>query len=294
MPLSLQLVTGPLAEPVTLALAKAQCRVDLDDDDDLIQLYISVARAAAESYTQRAIFPQTWVRTLDHFPLWWSEYGTVNPAYRKDWPYYSDFWNRIRIDLPRPRTLAVVSITYVDMNGNTQTLDPSTYNVDLTSEPARIVPSFSNYWPSQMTYIPGSVKITYLSGSYVEVQTDSAIQVPAAAPFVLPLTQGFLGMISLTQMVEGQPVAVPFTVANGQVSVAEAFAAASLNAQYYAPPAASAGGGLANIVIAMLLTIGHLYNHRESVSELPLKDVPSSARFYLDFEKFDVMEYAPA
>jgi hypothetical protein len=240
VPLSYDLVTGPTVEPVTVTLAKLQCRVDFTDDDALFAVYIPAARQMLEKKMGRAIFNQTWKRTLDHFPLWWSADGTVNPSYRNDWPYYSDFWNRITIDIPMPKTVSVTSITYVDTNGVMQTLQgpvvytdlvigatpnqlssaanpftaasvgnqlaitggtgftPATYTVesvtggvatmnavvgtadstggqgsfggdyvvDLTSEPARIVPAEGTYWPSEMTYIPGSVVITFVAGSY--------------------------------------------------------------------------------------------------------------------------------
>lgn len=183
MPLSLKLITPPAVEPITLYEAKLQCGFGPTDDSDRakeeilaaqLRPFIAAARRTAENYMNRAIYNQTWARTLDHFPLWWAANGTVNPSYRKDWPYYSDFWNRIRIDVPWPQTQSVTSITYVDQGGAKQTLDPSQYVVDLTSEPARIVPALGTYWPSEMTYIPGSVVVTFVAGSYgdgLEVDT---------------------------------------------------------------------------------------------------------------------------
>lgn len=174
-PLSVKLITPPAVEPITLAAAKLQCGFGPTEDldrfraqqvADQLRPFITAARQAAEQYMNRAIYNQTWQRTLDHFPLWWDASGTVNPSYRQDWPYFSDYWNRIRIDVPFPGTVSVSSITYLDTTGTQQTLDPSTYNVDLTSEPARIVPAKGLYWPAQMTYIPGSVAITFVAGSY--------------------------------------------------------------------------------------------------------------------------------
>lgn len=188
MPLSYQLVTPPAVEPVSLALAKQQCRVDFTEEDALIELYISGARELVEKRTGRAIYNQTWKRTLDHFPLWWSADGTVNPSYRSDWPYYSDFWNRITIDLPMPRCVSVTSITYQAVDGTLTTLDPSQYVVDVTSEPARIVPAANTFWPSAMTYVPGSVVITFVAGSYGDgTVTDTC---PAAVKQAILLCVG--------------------------------------------------------------------------------------------------------
>jgi hypothetical protein len=53
-------------------------------------------------------------------------------------------------------------------------LDPSTYYVDVNSEPARIVPQPGLYWPYTQSYLPGSVKIMYTAGTFgdgVDVNT---------------------------------------------------------------------------------------------------------------------------
>jgi uncharacterized phiE125 gp8 family phage protein len=68
--------------------------------------------------------------------------------------------------LPMPRLISVTSITYLDNSGTLQTLDPSQYTVDAASQPARIVPSVNLTWPTTDYYIPGSVKVTYVAGSY--------------------------------------------------------------------------------------------------------------------------------
>jgi uncharacterized phiE125 gp8 family phage protein len=173
MPLSLKLVTPPVVEPVTLALAKNQCRVDFSDDDDLILLYISAAREYAEKYTKRAFYQQTWQRTLDNFPIWCSENGTVNPANRANWPFYADVWDKLTIDLPKADCIAVQSITYVDLTGTQQTLPTTQYHTDITSRPARIVPAQGMSWPEALTYQPGSVTITWEAGSFGDgVATD--------------------------------------------------------------------------------------------------------------------------
>src|ERR1039458_882760 len=128
--LSLQLVVPPIVEPVTVATAKQQCRVDFADDDTLFAVYITAARQYCERYTHRAFFNQTWLRTLDFFPLAWGS-ETLSPADRSDYPFY--FWDKLTIDLPRANLVSVTSIVYVDGTGTTQTLDSSAYNVDITS-----------------------------------------------------------------------------------------------------------------------------------------------------------------
>lgn len=44
-----------VTEPVTLAEAKAQCRVEFDDDDELISSYITAARQYVESFLNKPL-----------------------------------------------------------------------------------------------------------------------------------------------------------------------------------------------------------------------------------------------
>lgn len=166
MQMSLQLVTPPAIEPVSLAQAKSQLRVDFPDDDLLIKAYIIAARQFCEKTTNRAFYNQTWVRSLDHFPLYGDANGTRTPSQRNSWPYSNWYWDAVTIDLPKPATVSVSSITYVDNDGTTKTLDPSSYLVDTTSIPARVTPGQGSFWPLVANYRPGSVKITFVAGSY--------------------------------------------------------------------------------------------------------------------------------
>lgn len=166
MLLSTQLVTPPTAEPITLQQAKLHLRVDFPEDDTLITGLISAARQYCEKRTNRAFFTQTWLRTLDFFPLYGRIESSRSPSERDTWPYGTWYWDRVTIDLPHNRVQSVTSITYIDSNGQTQTLPTSGYNVDVTSMPARIAPNQGMFWPILNNYIPGSVKITYVAGSY--------------------------------------------------------------------------------------------------------------------------------
>ncbi|HEY2467989.1 MAG TPA: head-tail connector protein [Terracidiphilus sp.] len=166
-------MTAPAAEPVTLVDAKAQLNAptDFTDDDGFISSQIIAARQYCENVMQRAIFNRSVQFTCDNFP--YPEFtSTVNPVDRHC--LYGQYWHQLAINLPFPNCVSVESITYLDQNAASQTVDPATYFVDVNSEPARIVPIPGLYWPYAQSFLPGSVKVTFTAGSYgdgVDVDT---------------------------------------------------------------------------------------------------------------------------
>lgn len=162
--LNYQLTVPPAVEPVSLAQAKAHLLVDFPDQDLLIQSLVSASRELCEQKMQRAIFNQTYVLSLDQFN--YGDWRSTIPMERRNPLRFSALWESMALRLPMPRLVSVTSITYSDVNGATQTLDPSQYTVDAASQPARIVPAQSMTWPTTDYYIPGSVKVTYVAGSY--------------------------------------------------------------------------------------------------------------------------------
>lgn len=70
-------------EPVTLAQAKAQCRVDFTDDDDYITTLISQCRAAIETYCNISIVVKTISITIAN------NYGLPQDSVNRYGPIYS-------------------------------------------------------------------------------------------------------------------------------------------------------------------------------------------------------------
>jgi uncharacterized phiE125 gp8 family phage protein len=58
----------PLAEPVTLADLKAHLRIDVNDEDALLESLIRVARAHLEAVTGTALMPRGLRLVLDDWP----------------------------------------------------------------------------------------------------------------------------------------------------------------------------------------------------------------------------------
>ena len=167
MPHTPILIQGPAADPVSLALAKQHLNVSstFTDDDTYIGSLITAARSYAERRMSRPIFNQTWQISMDTFP-WPFSGRTVNPADRH--LLFGSFWPEIAIYLPSPSVPSVNWIKYFDLTDTLQTLAATAYQLDSTSMPARIFPVGSGglYWPYVRTWIPGSVTVEYVSGSY--------------------------------------------------------------------------------------------------------------------------------
>ncbi len=165
MPLSYTTLTQPIVEPVTLALAKQQCVVDSTntDDDDLISGLIVASRQYVEKKMERAIYNRNMQMNLDYFP--YPDMGSTIGRHNK-FPFFSRYWEELAIRLVYPSCVEVTSISYVDQNGDTVVLDPSTYTVDTNSEPARIFPTGLLYWPWCANFQPGNVKVLWTAGTY--------------------------------------------------------------------------------------------------------------------------------
>ena len=129
-------VTAPESEPVTLAEAKAQALYESDDQDDTLNLMIAAARRKAEEYLSAQLIHAIWELYLDKFPE--------------------------TIYLPRPPAVSISQITYIDSNGDEQTLDASAYRFTKGS-PARIVPVYATTWPTARN-TTHAVTVRYVCG----------------------------------------------------------------------------------------------------------------------------------
>lgn len=132
------LLTAPVIEPITTANAKAHLRVDVADDDALIDRLVKGARAQVEAYLHRGLVTQTW-------------------------KYLQDEWTDA-IWLPMAAPLqSVTAVQYYDTAGALQTLATSTYLVQTTPEPGRIVLAPDKTWPNLQDRAL-AVEITYVLG----------------------------------------------------------------------------------------------------------------------------------
>src|SRR5262245_50678948 len=67
-----------LLEPVTLAQAKKQLRIEIPDDDALIASKLSAARRMCETWIKRSFLATTWRASWDSFPFGGGYYNRLN------------------------------------------------------------------------------------------------------------------------------------------------------------------------------------------------------------------------
>jgi len=146
------------AEPLTLAAARLQCRVDAEGsppshaDDDLLTAFISVAREQVERFTGRALRHQRLQLAVDA-------------------------WTDV-IDLPRSPVLEVESISYLDSSGATVVMAAGDYRLDTRTQPARLAPAVGTAWPD-VADTPGAIEIVYTAG-YPTTGSPTPEAVPAS------------------------------------------------------------------------------------------------------------------
>lgn len=258
MSFALRQTIAPYCEPIHVAEAKAQLRVDGEDEDSLILGYIAAARRYCEEFQGRQYVVATWKRSMDGYPC----------TCGSDWCQgYGSMYSGVVVTLPRPPLVSVTGSTYVDTDGVTQTLGTSLYAVNSETEPGSVAPAYGQSWP-MVRDTPNSVAVTYRSG-YI-------------TPFTVDATTNVL-------TVQGR------TFADGDVvrlsnSGGELPAGLALNTDYYVRDASgstlklaltaggtaiditSTGGGQSFIGVlpetmrqAMLLLVGHYYENREGV-----------------------------
>jgi len=122
----------------------AQAPTSNTTNDPLLGGLIAAARAQAETDLHRYLITQTLDAYFDEFPRY------VNPRFPD---------RTLRL----PPLQTVTAITYVDIDGTTQTLAADQYVVDANSKPARISEAYGCAWPSTRCQ-ENAVKVRFVAG----------------------------------------------------------------------------------------------------------------------------------
>ncbi|MBN4069789.1 MAG: hypothetical protein COA82_11050 [Alkaliphilus sp.] len=138
--MKLRIITQPIVEPITLAEAKAHCRIDFIEDDELISGLISAARNYVEERTRRTLPLTTWELALDEV--------------------------KGDIEIPRPPLVSINSITFEDSSGVVVTIPTADYVVDDISEPAivRHKKNWGKGWGFNNGAVINAIRVNFTAG----------------------------------------------------------------------------------------------------------------------------------
>lgn len=133
---------APSVAPITLAEAKAQCRVDHADEDALITSLIAAMTERLDGrfgYLGRCLITQSWEYRVHGFP----SCGVIC--------------------LPMPPLQSVSGVTYVDDAGVVQTLAADQYVVDTATFEGQIRRAYDVVWP--VTRLEAyAVRVAFVAG----------------------------------------------------------------------------------------------------------------------------------
>lgn len=168
--MNVSVLTPPAEEPVSLAEAKAQIRLQIADDDAAVTRKIKAARERCEAEIARAFVTTSFRLRLDGFnnrydhPTW---YSNLHP-----------------IAIPRADLIAVSAINYINSAGVSTVLAPSNYTV-IPGAPGWVFPSYGHSWPSARSQ-PGALTVDFTAGY------GTAANVPAVIKEAVLMLMGHL------------------------------------------------------------------------------------------------------
>lgn len=151
---SSSIVTAATLLPLSVEEAKAQLRITVADQDDLIEQLIKAAVRQFEYDTEMQLMDSTWKMVLDCFPP------------------YSLSWNANILIWKNPVS-EITSIQYYPEDGGAlQSLDSSSYYVEITGVPARIrIDDLPDVYDK-----PGAVIVNYKAGFTSASAVDEGVK----------------------------------------------------------------------------------------------------------------------
>lgn len=265
-PGQLLLVTPPAAEPVSLAEAKAHLRVDISDDDALINALIVAARRSVELITGQRLMAQTWQYFLDRYPGNYGDFPPPGlgyvfmPAYSFNaapgtMPLVQSEADMNVITLPVGPVSSITEFRVYDASGGSSVWASSNYVSDVVSYPPRLVKKTGLSW-----YVP--------AGGLQEV---NAVAIKFVAGYGSATAVSDLAAAGEAQQAAEALVAAAVTEA--EITAAKAALAAAA-AAVDAAQAALATAVPEDLKVAIKLIVGHLYMNREAVTDVSMEELP--------------------
>ncbi len=221
-------ITPAIAEPVTIADAKAFARIEFPDDDAIVAGLISAAREYVETAIARTVAPR--VRQV-FFQGFLTSGGYYNRFIRSMGP--NPWWLPSAqgiMQIRQPPLQGITNVQYVDTSSGNLLEILSSQLVISTGTPGRVMPVYGGVWPLARPQID-AVSFTFVAGYGLTV----------------PLVESYGGPPSQTIMSYGQPIGGNFTLTfNGQTTTALSYSATS--AQVASALVALGGVGSGNVL----------------------------------------------
>lgn len=186
----LEQLEPPQTEPFETAFVRDEhlrC-ANGDLENPYVERLITLARRAAERATRRSLMLQTWLQTMDRFPL------------------YTDFF-----ELQRPPLVDIEAVEYLNGSGEWAIWDPANYVILQTgrqqNEAAKVGLAYGVSWPTVRTQ-RNAVRVTYRAGYLVVNPEVSPIVEDPDVPE--EITQGMLLLIG--ELYKQRSESVPTTL----------------------------------------------------------------------------------
>lgn len=270
------LVSPPAVEPVTYTDAKAHMRITATDEDTLIGQYAKSARLWCEQFTRRQFIKATWRVVMDAFPSY-------------------------KIELPYAPLAVVNSITYVDTDGDWQTLGEwGERTATVTADASTDILTASGHYlktgePVQFSTtgtLPGglSANTTYYAGvvssSTFKLYTDRYSAINATAAQKVDITSAGSGTHTLligntlyAVNYDVEPALVAPSYGNTWPSTRDQDGAVVV--EFVCGYGAAATEVPEDIKTAIKILTAHLFENREAVSVVQLYKVPMAVESLL-------------
>jgi hypothetical protein len=266
---------GATAEPIALAVAKTHCKIDADltEDDDLVAGLIAAARQRAEDMTSRVLLTRGLKATFPGFPQ-----GGGRPYYGRDAALSarsSRSATQLLLSAPARR---VLTVTYIDAPASAQLLAAATYDVDLDDLPGILSLAHGASWPTTLPH-PAAVAVNFIAGYATPFTVDAGGATLRAIghPFVVGDTaRGSSSGGALPANMQAKMDYYVVEVAGATLKLAAEPDGDPIVFGTDATGLSFLGEIPAAFNQAMLLMIGHWYNHREEVSDFQLFEVPKA------------------
>lgn len=175
------LVTGPGALPVSLADVKDYCRVDHDEEDNLLQALLDASVAHVQARVGKVLINQTW---------------------RADWDGRVSSFRRY---LPVVPVSSITEIAYTDRDGADQTATIGDFHLVASEDEAWLEPKRGKVWPA-LDASPSALRITYVAGFGGE-----AAVVPANLALAIKQIVAYWYEYREAVVVSGQPMELPLS-----------------------------------------------------------------------------------